>query len=105
GVRRAARGGRRSSGRRISPTPPCGCPRVEPSGTRDTRRADARRKKRSRIARRATSGGEIMPLADAVRQARHPHKQALIVGDRGWTYEQFDEITDRIGASLLRRGI
>jgi long-chain acyl-CoA synthetase len=48
-----------------------------------------------------------MPLADAVRQARarHPHKQALIVGDRGWTYEQFDEITDRIGASLLRRGI
>src|SRR5688572_6450813 len=41
------------------------------------------------------------------RQARapHPDKLALIVEDRRWTYEQLDEITDRIGASLLRRGI
>jgi long-chain acyl-CoA synthetase len=48
-----------------------------------------------------------MALADSIRQARarHPDKQALIVGERSWTYQQFDEITDRIGASLLRRGI
>src|SRR5262249_25231448 len=51
--------------------------------------------------------GKIMVLADRIRQARarHPNKPALIVGDRRWTYEQFDEITDRIAAALLRRGI
>jgi long-chain acyl-CoA synthetase len=48
-----------------------------------------------------------MLLGDMVRRARarHPEKQALIVEERQWTYEQFDEITDRIGASLLLRGI
>jgi acyl-CoA synthetase (AMP-forming)/AMP-acid ligase II len=48
-----------------------------------------------------------LSLADTVRQARasHPEKQALIVGEQHWTYEQFDEITERIGAALLRRGI
>jgi len=48
-----------------------------------------------------------MALSDAVRRARErqPEKPALIVGERRWSYEQFDEITDRIGAALLRRGL
>jgi long-chain acyl-CoA synthetase len=48
-----------------------------------------------------------MALADTIRRARvrHPEKHALIFGQRRWTYEQFDDITDRIGAALLRRGI
>jgi long-chain acyl-CoA synthetase len=48
-----------------------------------------------------------MALADAVRhaRARQPEKHALIVGERRWSYEQLDEITDRIGAALLRRGL
>jgi long-chain acyl-CoA synthetase len=48
-----------------------------------------------------------MALSDAVRRARErqPAKPALIVGERRWSYEQFDEITDRIGAALLRRGL
>jgi long-chain acyl-CoA synthetase len=48
-----------------------------------------------------------MSIVDRIRQARarHPRKKALIVEDRHWTYEQLDEITDQIGASLLRRGI
>jgi long-chain acyl-CoA synthetase len=43
-----------------------------------------------------------MALSDAVRRAREqqPEKPALIVGERRWSYEQFDEITDRIGAEL-----
>jgi acyl-CoA synthetase (AMP-forming)/AMP-acid ligase II len=48
-----------------------------------------------------------MGLGDLVRQARarHPEKMALIAEDGRWTYEQFDEITDRIGAALMRRGV
>lgn len=48
-----------------------------------------------------------MTLQSIVRQARtrHPDRVALIAGDRRWTYREFDEITDRIGAALLLRGI
>jgi long-chain acyl-CoA synthetase len=48
-----------------------------------------------------------MALGEAVRQGRerHPEKRALIFEQQSWTYAQLDEVTDRIGASLLRLGI
>src|SRR5262245_45136389 len=48
-----------------------------------------------------------MTLADTVRQARtwHPEKTALVCEGRRWSYQQFDAITDRIGAALLAHGV
>jgi long-chain acyl-CoA synthetase len=48
-----------------------------------------------------------MALGKAVRQGRerHPEKRALIFEQQSWTYAQVDDITDRIGASLLQLGI
>src|SRR3954451_33904 len=48
-----------------------------------------------------------MPLGAALRVARerHPAKPALLFDPHCWSYAQFDEVTDRIGASLLRLGI
>src|SRR5437660_8219398 len=48
-----------------------------------------------------------MGLGEAVRRGRerHPDKDALIVGERSWSYGQFDAITDRLAASLLRLGV
>jgi long-chain acyl-CoA synthetase len=48
-----------------------------------------------------------MTLADPLRRAgeRHPERPALVFGGRRWTYAEFDQVTDRIGAALLRRGL
>jgi long-chain acyl-CoA synthetase len=48
-----------------------------------------------------------MVLGESVRQgrARHPDKPALLFEERCWSYAQLDEITDRIGGSLLDVGV
>ncbi len=48
-----------------------------------------------------------MALAEALRigRERHPEKPALIVEERSWTYAEFDDITNRLGAALMARGI
>jgi acyl-CoA synthetase (AMP-forming)/AMP-acid ligase II len=48
-----------------------------------------------------------MALGEALRQGRerHPEKPALLFEEKNWTYAQFDAITDRIAASLLREGM
>jgi long-chain acyl-CoA synthetase len=48
-----------------------------------------------------------MSLANYLRQSREqfPNKVALIYGDRSWTYQEFDQITDQIAAALVEQGI
>jgi long-chain acyl-CoA synthetase len=48
-----------------------------------------------------------MLLANQFRQSRQqfPNKVALIYGDRSWTYQECDEITDQIAVALAERGI
>ena len=36
---------------------------------------------------------------------QYPDKTAIIFGEQSWTYGQFDEITDRLAASLIQLGI
>jgi long-chain acyl-CoA synthetase len=48
-----------------------------------------------------------MALGDALRRGRaeYPDRPALVVDEQTWSYAQFDEITDRIGAALIRLGV
>jgi long-chain acyl-CoA synthetase len=48
-----------------------------------------------------------MSLAEALRNGRqcHPDKPALLFEERSGSYAQLDEVTDRIGAALLRHGV
>lgn len=48
-----------------------------------------------------------MGLGESVRKGslQYPDKTAIIFGEQSWTYGQFDEITDRLAASLIQLGI
>ncbi|MFH7028825.1 MAG: AMP-binding protein [Heteroscytonema crispum UTEX LB 1556] len=48
-----------------------------------------------------------MALGDLVRlvSSRYPYKPAIIFGEETWKYWEFDDITNRIAASLIQLGV
>jgi long-chain acyl-CoA synthetase len=48
-----------------------------------------------------------MAVGDGLRTGarRHPHKPAVIVEDRMWTYAELDEVTERMAAALMAAGV